>query len=180
MRFLGESKTNACALLIWVQIETDFLEGNVSLCGTFEQAWWVLYLCLLSRLENSVVDSCPCPWLRTWLASWLSCLLIWNRLAYGQSHKHSSMQKWRVRGPSYSSNFNLHLEIRLFLPFSHLRPMVDGTPMFRTVVLVIFLLAHCISWPLRGWNMVKEEDIKCEGRFAMLPLPTCDGAPSTA
>ena len=35
-----------------------------------------------------VVESCPCHCLKTWPASWLFHLLVWNRLAYDQSHKH--------------------------------------------------------------------------------------------
>lgn len=47
-------------------------------------------LCLLSPLEiYSVLESCPSYWLKTWLIPWLFYLLIWNRVAYGQSHTHT-------------------------------------------------------------------------------------------
>lgn len=118
----------------------------------------------------------PCHWLKTWLAPWLFWQLMWNRLAYGQSHKHWLASEMR----------NIQSKPWIKLQTSpQLRPVVDGPPIFGTVVWVtshyslpFFLLPNCIFWPVRGWTVVKEEDMKVTRlRVTRLPSSPDSGGP---
>ena len=71
-------------------METRFLEGSVLLCATFtlnKHDEFVICVSYHPLKIYSVVElSCHC--VKTWPAPWLFHLLVWNRLAYNQSHKH--------------------------------------------------------------------------------------------